>query len=256
MGFLLLMVAPPIAAQQKEVKVKGVQGRWQVSDNITLKEAEERALMEAQKEALRQAGVMENVWSVFGQITTESGSEFSEIYSQMNVLAIGGMMNITNKKVEETWDINLKSLYKVVTIDATIKKGENPDRSYALELNGVSPVYKEGDTFNGTLRVYGTDSYLKIFWFDSEGGEIIYPNAYEPDKLLTAGKLYQIPFSQSVDYRMEKKGANKETVNVMLVATKEQIPFTEKVSYESVLKWIYSIPADQRCATYDMVLIQ
>lgn len=57
--FLLMMVilAGPLYAQ-KTVKVRNVQGRWQVSDNVTLKEAEERALNEAKKEALRRAGVM------------------------------------------------------------------------------------------------------------------------------------------------------------------------------------------------------
>lgn len=80
--------------------------------------------MEAKKEALRKAGVMENVWSVFGQISQESGTEFHEAYSQMNVLAIGGMVNVTNKKVEEVWDTNTRSLYKVVTIDAVVQKEE------------------------------------------------------------------------------------------------------------------------------------
>lgn len=66
-GWIFLVIctiAAPLHAQNS-VKVKGAQGRWQVSEEITLKEAEERAFMEAKKEALRKAGVMENVWSVF-----------------------------------------------------------------------------------------------------------------------------------------------------------------------------------------------
>lgn len=105
---LTLMAAAPLYAQ-KTVKVKGVQGRWQVSDDITLKEAEERAFMEAKKEALRKAGVMENVWSVFGQITQESGTELQEAYSQMNVLAIGGMVNVTEKKLRSFGTLTLKA---------------------------------------------------------------------------------------------------------------------------------------------------
>ena len=72
-GWIFLVIctiAAPLHAQNS-VKVKGAQGRWQVSEEITLKEAEERAFMEAKKEALRKAGVMENVWSVFGQISQE-----------------------------------------------------------------------------------------------------------------------------------------------------------------------------------------
>ena len=59
---VLLLTAASALYAQKPVKVKGVQGRWQVSDDITLKQAEERAFMEAKKAALQKAGVMENVW--------------------------------------------------------------------------------------------------------------------------------------------------------------------------------------------------
>lgn len=254
--FLVACLASSSLYAQKPVKVKGAQGRWQVNDNTTLKEAEERAFLEAKKEALRRAGVMESVWSVFGQITQESGTEFTEAYSQMNVLAIGGMVNVTNKKVEEVWDADVRSLYKVVTIDALVQKEQMADKSYALEVKGISTLYKEGDVFTCNLKVHGTDSYLKFFWFDSAGGALLYPNAYEADVLLKAGKVYNLPFSNAVDYRMEKQGTESEKVNMMMVATKEKIPFTDEVNYQNVLKWVYSIPSDKRCAFYDMVLIK
>ena len=238
---ILLLTAANALYAQKPVKVKGVQGRWQVSDDITLKQAEERAFMEAKKAALQKAGVMENVWSVFGQITQEDGQELHEAYSQMNVLAIGGMVNVT-KKVEEVWDTDTRSLYKVVTIDAEVRKEDKSDSSYALEVKGVETLYREGDVFHCKLTIHGTDSYLKFFWFDSNGG---------------AGKEYAIPFSNAVDYRMEKQhGKESEKINMMMVATKEDIPFTKEVTYQNVLEWVYSIPAVQRCAFYDMVLIK
>lgn len=253
--FLMVMITAPLHAQNT-VKVKGVQGRWQVSEDITLKEAEERAFMEAKKEALSKAGVMENVWSVFGQISQESGTEFHEAYSQMNVLAIGGMVNVTNKKVEEVWDTDTRTLYKVVTIDAVVQKEEKTDKSYALEVKGVENLYKEGDVFTCKLKVHGTDSYLKFFWFDTNGGALLYPNQYESDTLLKAGQEYTIPFSNAVDYRMEKQGKENEKINMMMVATKENIPYTDEVTYQNVLKWVYSIPNDKRCAFYEMILIK
>ena len=257
--FLLLVVAlaAPLHAQ-KTVKVKNVQGRWQVSDNVTLKEAEERALLEAKKEALRRAGVMENVWSVFGQITQENGTEFEEAYSQMNVLAIGGMLNVTKQKVEEVWDADTRSLFKVVTIDAEVKKDEDADKEYALDVKGFAPVYNAGEEFTCTLRVFGSDSYLKFFWFDSNGGSLLYPNDYEGNQVLEAGKEYKLPFSYGVQYLLEKQAGNSgsEKINMMWVATKENIPFTGEVTYANVLKWIYAIPNSQRCAQYDMVMIK
>ncbi|NDV59471.1 DUF4384 domain-containing protein [Bacteroides sp. 519] len=252
----LFVVSTNLLAQ-KPIKVKGVQGRWEVSGDITMKIAEERALLEAQKNALQKAGVMENVWSVFGQITQENGTELYEAYSQMNVLAIGGMMNITDKKVEEIWDSNIQRLYKVVTIDAIVQPQE-PDKSYAIEVKEADRFYKEGDNFTCKLFLHGTDSYLKIFWFDELEGSLIYPNDYEKNVLFTTNKEYSVPFNSLIEYRIEKqkKGSESEKINIMMVATKENIPFTGEVTYQNVLKWTYSIPANQRCAHYDMLLIK
>jgi hypothetical protein len=252
---LATLLALPLYAQ-KEVKIKEAQGRWQVSDDITLKTAEERAFMEAKKEALRKAGVMEDVWSVFGQITQEDGTEFQEAYSQMNVLAIGGMLNVTEKRVEEVWDASSSSLYKVVTIDATVQTAQKRDNAYALDVKGISTLYREGDVFTCRLKVHGTDSYLKFFWFDSNGGALFYPNTYEPNTLLTAEREYAIPFSNAVDYRLEKGSKESEKINLMLVATKDNIPFTGEVTYQNVLSWVYAIPNDRRCAFYEMLLIK
>ena len=60
------------------VRVRKAEGRWEVSGDISVVQAEERALMEAKKEALRKAGVMESVWSVMGQVTSSDGVNFSE----------------------------------------------------------------------------------------------------------------------------------------------------------------------------------
>ena len=250
---LCIMVAAPLHAQ-KIVKVKNVVGRWEVSNDITMKEAEERALMEAKKEALRKAGVVENVWSVFGQITEEHGSEFHEAYSQTSGVAIGGMLLVTNKEVTEKWDINLNRLFKVVTIDAEVKKDFEEDKAYALEVKGIGTLYKVGDKLNFTVKVRGTDSYLKFFWFDSEGGSLIFPNDYEKSFLLKAEQEYSFPVM--MDYQMFKQGKDAEKMNLMLVATKEDIPFVGQVTYDNVLRWIYSIPNNQRCTFHEMAIVK
>lgn len=243
---------------QKTVTVKKVEGRWEVSEDITMKQAEERAFLEAKKTALQEAGVMENVWSVFGQISQENGQEFHEAYSQMSVLAISGMVNVTDKKVDKIWDEQAKRLYEVVTINATVKKEDKTDSEYALEVKGIEPIYKIGEHFQCRFRVHGTDSFLKFFWFDNSGGAMLYPNDYEKKMMLKAGEEYTIPFDNSVDYTMEKQDKNLESekINIMMVATKTNIPFTGSVSYANVLKWIYSIPAEQRCSFYEMILIK
>lgn len=246
------------AGAQKILKVRNIEARWEVSEDITPKQAEERAFLEAKKEALRKAGVMENVWSVFGQITQENGEEFLEAYSQMSVLAIGGMVNVTRKEVDVSWDPVAKRMSKVVTIDASVKKENLEDRSYVLEVKGIEPIYREGELFTCKIKIYGTDSYLKFFWFDASGGALLYPNTYEKDHLFKAGHVYSFPLSPEIDYYMEKKDkkASAEKVNIMVVATKSNIPFIEEINYPNLLKWIYQIPADQRCTFYQMAIVK
>ena len=67
--FCLLTVCA-LHADETTVKVRKAVGRWEVSGDLSMAEAEERALNEAKKDALSKAGVMENVWSVFGQVTS------------------------------------------------------------------------------------------------------------------------------------------------------------------------------------------
>ena len=47
------------------------------------------------------------------------------------------------------------------------------------------------------------------------------------------------------------------TINLIMVATKRDIPFIESnITFESVLKWIYAIPADERAAWREAIVIQ
>ena len=48
-----------------------------------------------------------------------------------------------------------------------------------------------------------------------------------------------------------------ETINLIAVATKRDIPFLEdEITFESVLEWIFNIPADERTAWREAVVIQ
>lgn len=256
--FILCLLVPFSLTAQKTVKVKGARGQWEVSDNITGKQAEDRALMEAKKDALQKAGVMENVWSVFGIITHDDGQELQDVYSSLSVLAIGGMLNVTDKKVDDFWDQQAARLYKVVTINAIVKKEDEPDPSYALDVNGIASVYNANEPFRCTVKVHGADSYLKFFWFDNAGGALLYPNEYERGLLFVKDSVYNFPLNGTVDYQLFKNNpsATSEKVNVMVVATKKDIPFVKEVTYANVLGWIYSIPSAQRCAFYQLLVVR
>lgn len=241
------------------VRVKGAVGRWEVSNDITPKQAEEKALFEAKKEALRKAGIMENVWSVFGQVTSDSGNEFAEAYSSVSMLAINGMVNVTDMTVQDQWDPGLKRDVKIVTIDAYVTKDETQeDKTFAIEFFDIEPLYKEGDIFECSFKIHGSDSYLKFFWFGEDGAAMIYPNEYEGNELFKAGTSYHFPITDSIEMVMEKnrKESEPEKVNIIAVATKKDYPYLGNTDYQSILTWIYNLPADQRTLFYTLTIIR
>ena len=241
------------------VRVRKAEGRWEVSSDITPAEAEEKAFMEAKKEALRKAGVMESVWSVMGQISTSDGVKFSEAYSSVSSFSINGLVNVLEKKVEEFWDPNLKRLFKVVTIDANVTKDESKeDLTYKLNVDGVEPVYKENDLFTCSFCITGHDSYVKIFWFTNDEAAMLYPNVVEANQIFKAGQTYNVPVTDAIDLVMAKGNPEVDTefINIIVLATKKDYPYQGKEDFLSILSWIYSIPADQRVLHHESTIVK
>ncbi|MCD7929929.1 MAG: DUF4384 domain-containing protein [Tannerellaceae bacterium] len=253
----LLILSPCLMTAQKEVKVQGCTGIWTVSDDITPRQAEENALMEARKEALRKAGIFEEVWSVFGQISENENNQFYEVYSQVNALAIGGMMNLTDKKVTNSWDPATQTLSKVVTISAVVKVDNQTDREFVLQVNGIETAYKNGSGLSFTVHPINRDAYITIFWFDDQGGSLVFPNEAESPRLFKADTDYPFP-GNGLKYELSKTSRNRsfERINLLFVATRQNIPFTEKnVTFENVLKWVYSIPSHDRATAMQLLQI-
>lgn len=245
-------------AQTETVRVRKAEGRWEVSSDITMAQAEEKAFLEAKKEALRKAGVLENVWSVMGHISSSDGEKFSEAYSSVSTLAINGLVNVLEKKVEEIWDPNIKRMFKIVTIDAeVVKSNVQEDLAYKLTVEGIETVYRQGDILKCSFKIYGHDSYLKIFWFTNDEAAMIYPNEYEGNRLFKAGEAYTIPVTEDIDLVMEKsKNVDTEYVNIIVLATKKDYAYVDSMDFQSIMSWIYHIPADQRVIHHDATIIK
>lgn len=253
----LVFLAIPAFCDQGSKKVRNVVGRCEISRHITLEQAEQKALQDAKTNALRQAGVPEKLWSVTGLISEDDGSEFSQVLSRMTTLSVDGF--ITIEKVTYSTENADGKFYAVATIDAEVKKGGSVDPTFAIDLEETGSVYKVGEEFNFSLTIYGHDAFLKIFWFDDNGGSMIFPNTYEKNRQFQKDIRYRFPSSDQIDYVMEKHNPKNdfESINLIIVATKKDIPFLGKeISFESLLKWIYSIPADERAAQRAAIIIK
>lgn len=255
---LLMLTAPLYTGYAQNKRVRNITGRCEVTRDISLAQAEERALEDAKINAMRKAGVPERLWSVTGLINEDDGSEFSQVLSRMTTLEVNGL--ITVKEVDYSEEMIDGRRYAVATIDADVKIVDTEvDLTFQMEVDGLKNVYGNGEAMSFKVCIYGHDAYLTIFWFDDNGGSLIYPSEFDSRMQFRKNAEYTFPLNQGIEYVMEKldKSHKMETINFIAVATKRDIPFLEKdITFDSVLKWLYSIPADERAACREAIIIQ
>lgn len=255
---LLLMGICQISfADNQSKRVRDVTGRCEITRHITLEQAEQKALQDAKTNALRKAGVPEKLWTVTGLISQDDGSEFSQVLSRMTTMQVDGFISIREVTYSEVEENGRR--YAVATIDADVKRGGEIDPTFVLDINGVDGIYANGSELKFKAQIYGHDAYMHLFWFDETGGSVIFPSKYEKKRLFIKETEYTFPVNQHMQYLMEKidEDHEYETINLIAVATKRDIPFIEeKITFESLLKWIYAIPANERAAWREAVVIK
>ena len=254
---LICITLCDINAAPDSKRVRNVVGRCEITRHITLEQAERKALEDAKTNAMREAGVPERLWSVTGLINEDDGSEFSQVLSRMTTLAVDGFITINDVEYGEEVINGIR--YATATIDAEVRRGGDIDPTFVLDINGLNGIYEDGSNMTFDLRIYGHDAYIKVFWFDETGGTLIFPSQFENNKLFDKDIDYHFPTNPMIDYELYRNDPDSkfETINLIAVATKRDIPFIEdKITFETVLKWIYAIPASERAACREVVVIK
>ncbi len=231
-------------------RVKGAYGEWSMSPDMTGGEVMARALHEAKEDALRKAGVGENVWSIFGMMTSSTSTTFMEAYSEMSVMAIEGKVAVNNET--GSWILNKEGnpVYTVkLDAEVTIDPNEE-DRTYAISVNGINSHYNNGDKCICSFAIDGAESYLKVFYFNDEMAGMIFPKTAEQKAMqFKVGENYTFPVPQGSlqgAIQMRKNGEDPENIVILFVATKKNYPYLGDNDAASILQWIYNLPANER----------
>ncbi len=257
--FLLSMIISlfviNVSADAKKIKIKSIKGTCIISEHITLAQAREKAILEAKKEALRKAGIGEQISSADILETSADNADFEQAFNSISTVELNGEVidyEIINEVTEKD---QFNNLYIQVTLNATVIEYKSQrDLSFNFSLENVQDFYNEGD--NLIFRVQPSkEGYMKIFLF--EGKEVasqIFPNAYEPDFPFAPDQWVSFPTNPVIEYEMTTK-KEREINHLVMVFTKKSIPYTEKVNYKNIIRWIYSIPPDQRAVKYSNFFI-
>ena len=249
---LCLFVAVNCIAQKK-IDVKSIKGFAYISEDITPRQARNIALGEAKKEALRKAGIKENISATNVLSTSQEQSNFNQNFVEISAVELNGTVLdciITNEKriIDEFDNFKIE-----ITIDATVIKYEtNKDQSFEFKVEGTEDHYKTNEKLTFTFTPF-QDGYLKIFLISNDTSQIIYPYKHlenekfsdVQDKIFKKYETVEFPILKWMKYSLTSK-RDKEFNQLIFVFTKNNIPFKNKVTSDNMHTWIYSIPPDQR----------
>lgn len=261
---ILLTIFNLNVLSQHTIKVQDVKGECIIS-NITPEQAKEQAIQEAKREALRKAGVSENVGTSSLLKTSEDKAGIKQMFNEILTVEINGevLSYIVTKETKKINEFN--NIVIEVTINAeVIKYDKKKDPSFDIKVDNIDEHYKEGQVlvFDFTPSA---DGYLKIFNMNDTENSIIYPyfdstnkslNDF-PDRLFNKNekikfpinRLFGNPKTKETGYLLSTDKQN-EFNHLVFVYTKQNIPFYKTVNYQNIISWIYSISPDQRVVKY------
>ena len=256
--FLLTSLCLILAQQLYSQEVRGVEGRWPIV-NITPEQAREKAIEEAQKEALLKAGVSIRIRAAEVLSQSETNERNEQMFSMFSNIELSGAVTSYDIVRDEREISNIDGLiYAVVTINATVKKyATNPDPEFKIDVQGLrTNGYRNGESINFSVHP-NKDGYLKIFLFENtEEAMQVFPNDFEQKRKLTAKEIVHFPTLSGIVYTAEKTVASRQQHNMLLfVYTKSDIPFYGTVNCRRVLEWINQIEPNDREVIVEPLLI-
>lgn len=239
---------------QRNKEVENVKGTAIISGDVSPNKAKILALNEAKVNALRSAGVDENINSYQMLFTSHIKNDYSQFFSSDIQSEMQGAVKSYELKGERMYCKNENEVVYEVVIDAkVIQYTTKPDLTFNASIDGIKAVYNSGGNLNFTVKPT-RDCYLNIFNITDSDAGLLYPNSYEKQKELKKDVSYPFP-TEKIDYSLGSGQKKSETNRLIFVFTKKEIPFVKMdkdqvTTNEQIFSWIYQIPPDERKVEY------
>ena len=268
LAILVLLISGFNLKAQKEINVKSVSGIAVIAGRISYEDAKREALNMAKVEALRKAGVSEQLQSYEMLFRSEVNNDFSEFFSSDIQAELRGAVQSYEIIDTRTFTDELSKLPNIeVTINAkVVLYSTGPDPTFNARIEGIKAVYNDGE--NLTFSIQSTkDCFLHIFGIADSYTSVLYPNSIESFKMIEANKKVTFPLGQ-VEYPLFKSGKEPEVTRIVFVFTKKPIKYLnyETINHpdfeewittsENIFAWIYSLTPDQRKIDYHIITVR
>lgn len=235
-------------AQKKtsEIKVKEVIGTAVGGGSQTPEQVKQKAINVAKVEALKKAGVAENINSYTDYFRSETEDKMEELFTSDILSNINGTVKdvvVLESKPSFTPEGQIKCDVKISC--TVVKYKTSKDLGFTADIDGLKKVYKVGEGISFKVKPH-KNCYIRAFWFTTESF-ILLPNDYEPSKFLSAQTYYDFPYDAgSYQVTIENDQLDRETNRLVIMLLKEDLYYTGKINYKDITDWIMSIPPDER----------
>ncbi|MGE4288726.1 MAG: DUF4384 domain-containing protein [Salinivirgaceae bacterium] len=251
LAIVLIIGAIVSASAQKkttEHKIKTASGVALGGESLSPEQVKQKAINDAKIKALKEAGIAENINSYTDFFRAETANSMEELFTSDILSQINGTVKdveVLTSKPSFTPEGQLK--YEVIIKCTVIKYNTTNDLAFDAWIEGVKPIYKEGDGLSFTVKPT-QPCYVRAFVFTNQS-YVLLPNEYEQSNQLLQQTTYPFPDPELVDsyeLTIENKGLQRELNRLVIVLLKEDLYYTGKVNYKDITDWIMSIPPDER----------
>ena len=242
----ILFLNVQLNAQEKvkEISLKNIKGTAIGSNSESIDQVTKRAVNEAKIEALKQAGVEENIASFTDFFQSESKDNYEELFTSDILSDIrGAVKNVEIIKTDKTFNEFGNLNIEVIISCTVVKYLSEKDITFDVWVDGVGMFYANESKL--LFKVKSTkDAFLNVFIFNEKEAYKLFPNELENSFLLEKNKQFVFP-TYKADYVLEtiKKS---EAHRMIMVFTKEEIPYTSEIEYKQIINWLFTIPPDLR----------
>lgn len=265
LAMAVFALQPVFAGKTEKIKMENIRGEAIGTEDETLKQVREKAINNAKLEALRKAGISENINSYSNMFKYENTNKYEEMFTADIFSSINGEV-IVDEIINDQKDITSEGLQKVVVfINCTVIKYEtNSDLTFSVEISGIEKFYKHESGLIYKVKP-AKNCYMRAFLISNiSESNMLFPSEHETDKMLEKDKEYTFPDQNLFEnYTLTTDKGNEEAYRLILVFVKEDIRFLDvtrpktsedkegmkllsEVSYKTVASWIFKIPPDQR----------
>ncbi len=261
--FFTIIIGNQSLFAQNKIKVQSTGSS--ISRDLTPKEALKEAIKDAQNNAFKKAGIIENVSVSNILYTTSYKDDVEQYFNEISTIESNANIIVDRVYNEKRSFDDFGNMIISVEIDATVfEYKQQKDASFYIKIKGLKDKYNKTDNISFSV-IPSKDGYLKIFTVTDTLASILYPfkncdNDYLSDKdsILKKGEEIFFPIHPAYKpgYSIELN-SDVEINSLIFVFTKYNIPwFDDEINLKTILNWIYSIKQSDREIQYKTIVLR